>query len=129
MSFTVSFFFFNDTATTEIYTLTHSFPTRRSSDLVHFWLTNPLSCFYGNPHRRLSTESGSRIRAFPVLHNSASTFPCMFGFGRLRFRASARKHASASTLPRLGGKAASCILGFVGIQGIGRASCRERMFL
>src|SRR3546814_3467121 len=25
--------FFNDTATTEIYTLTHSFPTRRSSDL------------------------------------------------------------------------------------------------
>src|SRR3546814_1115335 len=28
------FFFFNDTATTEIYTLTHSFPTRRSSDLV-----------------------------------------------------------------------------------------------
>src|SRR3546814_5312000 len=26
-------FFFNDTATTEIYTLTHSFPTRRSSDL------------------------------------------------------------------------------------------------
>src|SRR3546814_2416825 len=28
------FFFFNDTATTEIYTyLTHSFPTRRSSDL------------------------------------------------------------------------------------------------
>src|SRR3546814_5849509 len=30
----VSFiFFFNDTATTEIYTLTHSFPTRRSSDL------------------------------------------------------------------------------------------------
>src|SRR3546814_6710215 len=39
----------------------------------------------------------------------------MFGFGSLRFRASARKHASASTLPRLGGKAASCILGFVGI--------------
>src|SRR3546814_2930476 len=33
MSF-VLFFFFNDTATTEIYTvLTHSFPTRRSSDL------------------------------------------------------------------------------------------------
>src|SRR3546814_17529992 len=30
------FFFFNDTATTEIYTyLTHSFPTRRSSDLRH----------------------------------------------------------------------------------------------
>src|SRR3546814_8086061 len=30
----VSMFFFNDTATTEIYTvLTHSFPTRRSSDL------------------------------------------------------------------------------------------------
>src|SRR3546814_226171 len=30
------FVFFNDTATTEIYTyLTHSFPTRRSSDLVH----------------------------------------------------------------------------------------------
>src|SRR3546814_18776221 len=29
------FFFFNDTATTEIYTvLTHSFPTRRSSDLI-----------------------------------------------------------------------------------------------
>src|SRR3546814_1153631 len=29
------FFFFNDTATTEIYTvLTHSFPTRRSSDLM-----------------------------------------------------------------------------------------------
>src|SRR3546814_15008415 len=28
------FFFFNDTATTEIYTLTHSFPTRRSSDLA-----------------------------------------------------------------------------------------------
>src|SRR3546814_20179994 len=27
------FFFFNDTATTEIYTYTHSFPTRRSSDL------------------------------------------------------------------------------------------------
>src|SRR3546814_19522202 len=26
-------FVFNDTATTEIYTLTHSFPTRRSSDL------------------------------------------------------------------------------------------------
>src|SRR3546814_11096561 len=26
-------FFFNDTATTEIYTLAHSFPTRRSSDL------------------------------------------------------------------------------------------------
>src|SRR3546814_16030713 len=39
----------------------------------------------------------------------------MFGFGSLRLRASARKHASASTLPRLGGKAASCILGFVGI--------------
>src|SRR3546814_12309144 len=30
------FFFFNDPATTEIYTvLTHSFPTRRSSDLVN----------------------------------------------------------------------------------------------
>src|SRR3546814_17247905 len=27
-------FFFNDTATTEIYTLTHSFPTRRSSYLL-----------------------------------------------------------------------------------------------
>src|SRR3546814_17263460 len=27
------FFFFNDTATTEIYTLTHSVPSRRSSDL------------------------------------------------------------------------------------------------
>src|SRR5210317_2529001 len=27
------FFFFNDTATTEIYTLSYSFPTRRSSDL------------------------------------------------------------------------------------------------
>src|SRR5210317_2541891 len=26
------FFFFNDTATTEIYTLSYSFPTRRSSD-------------------------------------------------------------------------------------------------
>src|SRR5210317_1835274 len=31
----LSFFFFNDTATTEIYTLSyHSFPTRRSSDLA-----------------------------------------------------------------------------------------------
>src|SRR3546814_17049471 len=30
----VCFFFFNDTATPEIYTLTHSFPTRRSSDLL-----------------------------------------------------------------------------------------------
>src|SRR3546814_15736440 len=27
-------FFFNDTATTAIYTYTHSFPTRRSSDLT-----------------------------------------------------------------------------------------------
>src|SRR3546814_1904242 len=35
-------FFFNDTATTEIYTvLTHSFPTRRSSDLGAFTWTGP----------------------------------------------------------------------------------------
>src|SRR3546814_14411550 len=33
MPWSVFCFFFNDTATTEIYTLTHSFPTRRSSDL------------------------------------------------------------------------------------------------
>src|SRR3546814_7343946 len=31
--FVFVYFFFNDTATTEIYTSTHSFPTRRSSDL------------------------------------------------------------------------------------------------
>src|SRR5579863_10646812 len=35
----VTFFFFNDTATTEIYTL---FPTRRSSDLNSFFLTVPI---------------------------------------------------------------------------------------
>src|SRR3546814_12517869 len=36
----ILFFFFNDTATTEIYTvLTHSFPTRRSSDLSSAFLT------------------------------------------------------------------------------------------
>src|SRR3546814_10031053 len=36
------FFFFNDTATTEIYTvLTHSFPTRRSSDLPKSFVIFP----------------------------------------------------------------------------------------
>src|SRR5216117_4425444 len=35
MFFSLVFFFFNDTATTEIYTRKgHSFPTRRSSDLT-----------------------------------------------------------------------------------------------
>jgi hypothetical protein len=38
----------------------------------------------------------------------------MYGFDGLRLRTSARKHASASTLPRLGGKAHPCIVGFVG---------------
>lgn len=38
----------------------------------------------------------------------------MYGFDGLRLRASARKHASASTLLRLGGKAYPRIVGFVG---------------
>jgi len=38
----------------------------------------------------------------------------MHGFDGLRLRAYARKHASASTLPRLGGKACPCNFGFVG---------------
>src|SRR3546814_12730151 len=48
------------------------------------------------------------------MHHCASTFPCMYGFDGLRLRASARKHTSASTLPRLGGKAYPRIVGFVG---------------
>jgi hypothetical protein len=39
----------------------------------------------------------------------------MYGFDGLRLRASARKHASASTHPHLGGKANPRIVGFVGI--------------
>ncbi len=38
----------------------------------------------------------------------------MYGFDGLRLRVSVRKHASASTLPRLGGKAYPRIVGFVG---------------
>src|SRR3546814_17018369 len=37
-------FFFNDTATTEIYTYSHSFPTRRSSDLWRSLLTTSSQC-------------------------------------------------------------------------------------
>lgn len=62
---------------------------------------------------RISTEPESHIRVFPDLHNAASVCPCLYGFGGLRLRAFARTHASASTLARLGGKAFSCIVGFV----------------
>src|SRR3546814_12132305 len=49
-------FFFNDTATTEIYTyLTHSFPTRRSSDLLTAGLD---SCV-----RRSRARPGSALAA------------------------------------------------------------------
>src|SRR3546814_15594603 len=43
MSDVIRCFFFNDTATTEIYTTTHSFPTRRSSDLLR--ITQVISFF------------------------------------------------------------------------------------
>ncbi len=38
----------------------------------------------------------------------------MYGFDSLRLHASTQKHTSASTLPRLGGQACLCIVGFVG---------------
>src|SRR2546427_6394069 len=55
----------------------------------------------------------STLFPYTTLFRSASAFPCMYGFDGLRLRAFARKHASASTLPRLGGKACPCIGGFV----------------
>lgn len=62
---------------------------------------------------RISTEPESHLRVFPNLHNAASVFPRLYGFRGLRVRASTRKHVSASTLVRLGGKACQCIIGFV----------------
>src|SRR3546814_20333629 len=65
-------FFFNDTATTEIYTVTHSFPTRRSSDLG-CWL---IESFHAHPsppisaHRRHSRA----VRPYWAL-------PCLPSYG------------------------------------------------
>jgi hypothetical protein len=42
----------------------------------------------------------------------------MYGFDGLRLRAFARKHVSASTLSRLGGKACPCIVGFVSFRAM-----------
>jgi len=39
----------------------------------------------------------------------------MYGFDGSRLRASARKHASASPVPRFDGKTYPCIVGFVGV--------------
>src|SRR5882762_10590674 len=62
--FTFLFFFFNDTATTEIYTLS---PTRRSSDLrrtvpsVPTWRTGRSPA--GSPRRRRSEEHTSELQS------------------------------------------------------------------
>src|SRR3546814_7209667 len=48
------YFFFNDTATTEIYTYCHTFPTRRSSDLGR----SPAS---STPTRRSAEPSSTTI--------------------------------------------------------------------
>src|SRR3546814_7461387 len=53
----MSVFVFNDTATTEIYTvLTHSFPTRRSSDLP-LWRRRPRGTRSSLPRRALKSRS------------------------------------------------------------------------
>src|SRR3546814_2207036 len=70
----LSHFFFHDTATTEIYTyLTHSFPTRRSSDLL-----SP-DCGRGSDQGHLQAiqlpdRAGSQIRSrYPRLRSEEHT--------------------------------------------------------
>src|SRR3546814_15658917 len=58
-----SFFFFNDTATTDIYTWTHSFPTRRSSDL---WKR----CGNLFPPLRVGREGQVRLPLLPMATRS-----------------------------------------------------------
>src|SRR3546814_9761663 len=55
------FFFFKATATTEIYTTEHSFPTRRSSDLQQL-------ADQGWTARRQPDEAGQPARDRPLLH-------------------------------------------------------------
>jgi hypothetical protein len=82
---------------------------------VHSWLTGPLSCFYGNPHLRIPTEPGNRIRVFPAFYNSTSALPFFYGCGDLRIRASTRMHERGSAVVRFGTKEHPHILGFVGV--------------
>ncbi|CAD16316.1 probable lipoprotein [Ralstonia pseudosolanacearum GMI1000] len=73
----------------------------------------PLSCFYGNPHLRIPTEPGNRIRVFPASDNSASVLPFFCGCDGLHIRASTRMHRYGSTVLCFGTRAHPRIVGFV----------------
>lgn len=73
----------------------------------------PFSCFYGNPHLRIPTEPGNRIRVFPAFDNSASALLFFYGCDGLHIGASTRMHGRVSAVLRFGTEAHWRIVGFV----------------
>src|SRR5210317_2640675 len=70
------FFFFNDTATTEIYTLSYSFPTRRSSDLrVRPFGAAPLYLFAFAKRRKRSRHKDRKSTRLNSSHIQKSRMP------------------------------------------------------
>lgn len=56
----------------------------------------PLSCFYGNPYRLISSEPQRRLRVFSDLRNADSTPWRLYGFAGMRTRAIREMLESAS---------------------------------
>src|SRR3546814_18003076 len=72
------FFFFNDTATTEIYTvLTHSFPTRRSSDLTSEQIDDAIDAWHrSNEKLTLPNWLGWSPEEYSAWVSDPAKIPC-----------------------------------------------------
>ncbi|MCY1292653.1 hypothetical protein D9M70_418890 [compost metagenome] len=67
------------------------------------------SCFYGNPYRRISSDSQRRIRVFPDLRNADFTPWLLYDFTGMHISDFGEMHESASADWRVRAKAPLCI--------------------